>query len=190
MSNLMESFPRRHRITVEEYHRMGEVGLFAPDARVELIEGEIIDMAPIGNRHMSAVDRLNRLFVIAAGEEAIVRVGGSIRLGRMSEPQPDLLVLKPSGDFYRNEYATGTDTLLAIEVSDTTLRYDREIKMPLFARHGVPEAWIVDVEHQRLLVFTDLNDGKYRQQEVIERTGRVTLAALPALTIDLVALFP
>ncbi len=90
MSTLIESWPRRHRITVDEYHRMAEVGLLAPDARVELIEGEIIDMAPIGPRHMSVVDRLNRLFVVAAGEGAIVRAGGSVRLGRMSEPQPPL----------------------------------------------------------------------------------------------------
>ena len=186
----MESWPRRHRITVDEYHRMAEVGLLAPDARVELIEGEIIDMAPIGPRHMSVVDRLNRLFVLAAGEGAIVRVGGSVRLGRMSEPQPDLLVLKPRTNFYDGDWATGQDTFLAIEVSDTSLRYDCEIKIPLFARHGVAEAWVVDLQHEQLLVFAEPGDGAYRHHRVVERPGRMTLAAMTAIAVDLPALFP
>jgi Uma2 family endonuclease len=190
MSTPMESWPRRHRITVDEYHRMAEVGLLAPDARVELIEGEIIDMAPIGNPHMSVVDRLNRLFVLAAGEDAIVRVQGSVRLGRMSEPQPDLLILKPRSDFYRNESATGNDSCLVIEVSDTTLRYDREIKVPLYARHGVPEAWVFDLDGGQLLAFSGLANGEYRQQRVVTPPKRMTLAALPRLDLDLSPLFP
>jgi Uma2 family endonuclease len=189
MSTLMESWPRRHRITVDEYHRMAEVGLLAPDARVELVEGEIIDMAPIGNRHMSVVDRLNRLFVFAAGEDAIVRVQGSVRLGRMSEPQPDLLILRPRADFYSSDSATGRDALLAIEVSDTSLRYDREIKVPLYARHGVPEAWVVDLQHDQLLVFSEPDNEQYRQQRVVERAQLMTLAAMPGLEVDLSALF-
>ena len=189
MSTLRESWPRRHRITVDEYHRMAEVGLLAPDARVELIEGEIIDMAPIGNRHMSVVDRLTKLFVLAAGENAIVRVGGSVRLGRMSEPQPDLLILKPRANFYSDDWATGHDTFLAIEVSDTTLRYDREIKVPLFARHGVPETWIFDVENAQLLVYSELREGVYRHHDAIARTGRRQLSALPELEVDLATLF-
>src|SRR5690606_8927564 len=111
MGTLMESWPRRHRITVDEYHRMGEVGLFAPDARVELIEGEIIDMAPIGKDHASVVDRLTRVLVRAVGDDAIVRVQGSVRLSRMSEPEPDLVLLRPRADFYRSEFATGGDML-------------------------------------------------------------------------------
>jgi len=188
MSTLMESWPRRHRITVEEYHRMAEVGLLAPDARVELIEGEIIDMAPIGNRHMSTVDRLTRQFVLAAGEDAIVRVGGSVRLGRMSEPQPDLLILRPRADFYGNHSATGSDVLLVIEVSDTSLRYDREVKVPLFARHGVPESWVFDLEHRQVLAFGGLENGEYRQHRVVTPAEHMTLAALPRLDLDLAPL--
>ena len=97
----MESWPQRHRITVRDYHRMGEIGVFAPDARVELIEGEIIDMAPIGNDHQSIVDQLNRALVLIVGDRAIVRVQGSIRLSQWSEPQPDVVLLKPRSDFYR-----------------------------------------------------------------------------------------
>ena len=118
---------------------MGEIGVFAPDARVELIEGEIIDMAPIGNDHQSIVDQLNRALVLAVGGNAIVRTQGSIRLSQWSEPEPDVVLLKPRPDFYRGEFALGTDTLLVIEVSDTTLKYDRDIKVPLYARHAFPK---------------------------------------------------
>lgn len=114
MGTLMESWPRRHRITVDDYHRMAEVGVLAPDARVELVDGEIFDMAPIGKEHGSVVDQLNRLFVRAVGDDAIVRVRGSVRL---------------------------------------------DVKVPLYARHGVPEAWIVDLQTRQLLVYCELGPG-------------------------------
>jgi Uma2 family endonuclease len=183
----MESWPQRHRITVHDYHRMGEIGVFAPDARVELIEGEIIDMAPIGNDHQSIVDQLNRALVV--GDRAIVRVQGSIRLSQWSEPEPDVVLLKPRSDFYRGEFALGTDTLLVIEVSDTTLKYDRDIKVPLYARNGVPEAWVVDVNGNALLIYGDLRDGKYERHVVLERPAAVALAHLPGITLDVGALF-
>ena len=185
----MESWPQRHRITVHDYHRMGEIGVFAPDARVELIEGEIIDMAPIGNDHQSIVDQLNRALVLVVGDRAIVRVQGSIRLSQWSEPEPDVVLLKPRSDFYRGEFALGTDTLLVIEVSDTTLKYDRDIKVPLYARNGVPEAWVVDVNGNALLIYGDLRDGKYERHVVLERPAAVALAHLPGITLDVGALF-
>lgn len=185
MDTTMESWPRRHRITVDEYHRMAEVGLLAPDARVELIEGEIIDMAPIGREHTSVVDQLNRLFVRAVGDDAIVRVQGSVRLSSWSEPEPDLVLLRPRADFYRSRFATGADMLFVIEVSDSTLRYDREIKMPLYARHGVPEAWIVDVGSGELLVYDGPVAGEYARRNVVTEPGRMPVAALPGLTVDL-----
>jgi len=181
----MEMWPRRHRITVDEYHRMAAVGLIAPDARVELVDGEIIDMAPIGNEHNGVVDQLNRLCVYAAGDEAIVRVQGSVQLGRMSEPEPDLVLLRPRADFYRSEPAAGADMLLVIEVSDSSLRYDREVKVPLYARHGVPESWILDLQNDRLLVCGELSAGEYQRQTAVARPGRMSVAALPGLTVDL-----
>lgn len=182
----METWPQRHRITVHDYHRMGEIGVFAPDARVELIEGEIIDMAPIGKDHQSIVDQLTRALVLVV---AIVRVQGSIRLSQWSEPGPDVVLLNPRSDFYRGEFALGTDTLLAIEVSDTTLKYDRDIKVPLYARHGVPEAWVVDVNGNALLVYTDLRDGKYERHAVLERPATVPVTHIPGITLDVGALF-
>jgi Uma2 family endonuclease len=185
----MESWPRRHRITVHDYHRMAEVGVLAPDARVELIEGEIIDMAPIGKDHQSIVDQLTRTSVRAVGDSAIVRVHGSIRLGQWSEPEPDVVLLAPRADFYRSEFALGTDTLLVIEVSDTTLRYDRDTKVPLYARHGVPEVWIVDVNNDALLVYGDLRDGKYERQVTLDRPASMAVARLPGVVLDLAAPF-
>jgi Uma2 family endonuclease len=185
----MESWPQRHRITVHDYHRMGEIGVFPPDARIELIEGEIIDMAPIGNDHQSVVDQLNRRLVTAVGEHAIVRVQGSIRLSEWSEPGPDLVLLRPRPDFYRDEFALGTDALLVIEVSDSTLRYDRNVKVPLYGRHGVPEVWVVDVNGDALLVYGALRDGQYERHVALERPTSVPIAQLPGVTLDVAALF-
>jgi len=189
MGTRMESWPRRHRITVNEYHRMAEVGLLAPDARVELIEGEIIDMAPIGTDHNSIVDQLTRLLVRAVGDDAIVRVQGSVRLSQISEPQPDVVLLKPRADFYRNQFATGADTLLVIEVSDSTLRFDRDVKVPLFARHGVQEVWIFDVQGDRLLVYGALRADVYERKDSIARPQSMPVTALPGVAVDLSSVF-
>lgn len=185
MSTLMENGPRRHRLTVHDYHRMAETGVLAPDARVELIEGEIIDTAPLGKDHLSVVDQLTRLFVSAVGDEAIVRVQGSVRLSQITEPEPDLMLLKPRADFYRSRLATGDDMLLVIEVSESSLRYDREIKVPLYARHGTPEAWIFDLQHNQLLVYGGLADGAYRTNAVVTEPKQMIVAALPDIAIDL-----
>jgi Uma2 family endonuclease len=123
---------------------MAEVGLLAPDARVELIEGEIIDMAPIEMEHGWVVDRLNHLLVTTVGAKGVVRVQGAVRLSQWSQPQPDVVILAPRSD-YRTRHPTGADSLLVIEVSDTTVRYDLNVKTPLYARHGVPEVWIIDL---------------------------------------------
>ena len=189
MGMQMESWPQRHRITVHDYHRLAEIGVLAPDARVELIEGQIIDMAPIGNDHQSVVDQLNRALVMAVGDRAIVRTQGSIRLSEWSEPEPDVVLLKPRPDFYRSEFALGTDTLLVIEVSDTTLRYDRDIKVPLYARHGVPEVWVVDVNGNALLVYGDLHDGKYERHVALARPATMPVTQLPGIALDVAALF-
>jgi Uma2 family endonuclease len=180
----MPRSPSRHRITVEEYHRMAEVGLLAPDARVELIEGEIIDMAPIGNPHNSLVDRLNQWLTIAVSGQAIVRVQGSFRLSGFTEPQPDVILLKPREDFYWSRFATGEDTLLVIEVSDTTFNYDRKVKAPLYARYGIPEYWIVEIEAARLHCFRSPIDGRYTDVST-PTPGMTELPGLSRITVDL-----
>ncbi len=189
MSVAMEDFPRRHRITVDEYHHMAEVGLLAPDARVELIEGEIIDMPPIGIRHENAVDRLTRLLVLAVGERAIVRCQGSIQLGDFSQPQPDFALLAPREGDYAQRRATAADTLLVIEVSETTLRYDRQTKLPLYARHGIHELWIVDVRGRQLHVFRNPTGAAYEEVLSLDEPGVIPIASLPDVSVDLSSLW-
>jgi Uma2 family endonuclease len=189
MSVAMEDWPRRHRITVEEYHRMAEVGLLAPDARVELIEGVIIDMPPIGNRHSAAVDRLNRLLGHAVGERAIIRCQGPIQLDDVSEPQPDFALLVPREDFYEYRAPTAADTLLAIEVSDTTLRYDLQTKKSLYAQHGIQELWVIDVERKKLHAFRNPTSETYADVSTPHKPGVTPITSLPGVTVDLSSLF-
>jgi Uma2 family endonuclease len=185
----MESWPRRHRITVDEYHRMAEVGLLAPGARVELIDGEIIDMAPIGKDHSSVVSQLQFLLHRAVGERAHVRTKEPVLLDDYSMPEPDLALLKWRDDFYRHDYPTAADTLLVIEVSDTTLRHDREHKAPLYARHGIPEYWIVDLLHHTLHVCRRPLDGRYAEQLSMQVPGVLAPAAVPEAGIDFAGVF-
>jgi Uma2 family endonuclease len=177
--------PPKQLVTVEEYHRMAEIGVLDSNSRVELIEGEIIDMAPIGISHNSVVDRLTQWLITALAGQAIVRVQGSFRLSNITEPQPDLILLKPRDDFYAAKFAAGEDTLLVIEVSDTTLRYDRNVKVPLYARHGIPEVWIVDLESNRLHCFRQLTDQNYAEVTATDRPGVVALPGASAVSVDL-----
>jgi Uma2 family endonuclease len=189
MSIVGESWVTRHRITVDEYYRMAEVGLFAPDARVELIEGEIIDMAPIGSRHAGIVNKLNKLLVQAVGERAVVAVQSPIRLSTRSEPQPDVALLKPRPDFYVRGHPVPADVLLVIEVSDATLRYDRTVKVPLYARHGIAEVWIADLENGLLHLFRSPAGATYAEVSTIERPAVVQLPVAPQVAVDLSGLF-
>jgi Uma2 family endonuclease len=185
MNTLMESWPRPHRITVDEYHRMAEVGLLAPDARVELIEGEIIDMAPIGLDHNSVVTQLADLFYTATGQSALVQTQGVVRLDRRSEPQPDIAILKRREDYYRRAHPAPVDVLLLVEVSDSTLRYDRDVKVPLYARHGIPELWIVDLQDPQLLFHRSPQGGRYLEQGAMGNPGVTPIGALPGAAVDL-----
>jgi Uma2 family endonuclease len=176
---------QRHRLSVEEYHRMAESGVLAPDARVELIDGEVMDMAPIGSRHASVVKRLNALLVQAVGARAVVSVQDPIRLGLRSEPQPDLALLAPRADFYAGALPGAADTLLVIEVADSTSAYDRQIKAPLYARHGVPELWIVDLDASLMRFFRAPQGERYTDITASETPGPTAVGRLPGVSIDL-----
>ena len=128
----------RRYFTVSEYDRMIEAGILTKDDRVELIEGEIIKMAPINSRHAACVNRLNRLLNRKAGKVAIVSVQNPIHLGEYSEPEPDLALLRPRDDFYAQSHPKPKDMLLAVEVADSSAAKDRNLKVPLFARAGIP----------------------------------------------------
>ena len=189
MSAVMNDLLPRHRVTVDEYYRMSEVGLLAPGARTELIDGEVIDMAPIGSPHSGKLDRLNYLLLAVLGESARVRIQHPVRLDRHSEPQPDLAVVLPREDFYESRHPLPTDTLLIVAVSDSTLRLDLNVKVPLYARHQVPEVWVVDLEHNGIHFFRSPQNGVYIDATFTDKPAVVALTALPGITVDLSELF-
>ena len=170
----------RWRFTVHDYHRMGEAGILHEDDRVELIEGELVEMTAIGTRHFSCVNRLNRLLVINVGDEAIVSVQNPVRLNEYTEPQPDLTVIRPRD--YRESLPMPEDVLLLIEVSDTTLAYDRGVKLPLYARAGIREVWIVDLPGETIGRYTGPSADGYRNPERVRQGEAITSVALPRLT--------
>ncbi len=181
--------PQRRRLSADQFERMGQTGILGPDARVELIEGELIEMAPIGSRHAAAVSFLSAHFVAAVGDAALVWTQNPLRLGDDSEPQPDLMLLRPRADRYRSAHPRPEDVLLLIEVADTTLAFDRETKVPLYARHGVPEVWILDLESKRLEIYREPGAGSYRRK--LERQGAdvVAPAALPTAVLEVGTVF-
>jgi Uma2 family endonuclease len=183
-------YPQRHPISVEEYLRMGEGKVFAPDARLELIEGEIIEMAPIGPPHAGIVAILSRLLWRAAGDRAVVWAQNPIRIGERSMPQPDVALLKPRPDTYARSHPRVADVLLVIEVSDTTLRFDVATKVPLYAGAGVVEAWVVDVENAAVEVFRDPAESGYRTSFTVTGDGCVSALALAGVDITVSDLFP
>ena len=189
MATRPEDLIRRHRYTVDEYRRMGETGILGEDDRVELIEGEVIETAPIGSVHAGTVDYLVGALLRGVGDRAIVRSQNPVALGSRSEPQPDLTLLQPRPDFYRSRHPTPADVFLVVEVADTTQRYDRQVKLPLYARHGIPEAWIVDLESNALSVFREPSADGYRREERISDLGSVTVERLPGANLDLRGLF-
>lgn len=155
--------PQVKRFTVEEFHIMFEAGIFGntDHARVELIGGEVYEMAPVGSNHAACVKRLNALFKRIGGE-FVIGVQDPIRLEDSSEPEPDISLLKPRDDFYATAHPRPEDVLLAIEVSDTTLAFDVNVKLPAYARAGISEVWIVDLNSDIINVHTNPKPDGYR----------------------------
>ena len=180
--------PHRYRLTVAEYHRLGENGIFDEDSRVELIEGDLIAMPPIGCQHAGHLDHIARPFFRQV-TQGIVRVQSPIQLGDHSEPQPDLAVLRYREDFYTRSHPGPEDVLLLIEVSDSTLRYDRDIKVPLYARAGIPEVWLLDVTGQRLEIYRRPSPEGYREIHYPAPTESIAPVLLPELILSVASLF-
>jgi Uma2 family endonuclease len=181
-----EALVRHRRFTVDEYHRMAEAGVLTEDDRVELLDGEVVVMAPIGARHAACVDRLNELLVFAAARRAIVRVQNPVRLDDHSEPQPDVVLVRRAEDFHASRTPGPEDTLLAIEVGDSSVRFDRDVKAPLYARTGIIELWLVDLGANEVSVCRRPGPDGYGDMRV-KRVGDVlSPQALPevALKVD------
>jgi Uma2 family endonuclease len=172
----------RRLFTVHEYHQMGQTGILSEDDRVELIEGEIVQMASIGSRHAACVDRLNQLFSSRVMGRAIVRVQNPIYLSEYSEPRPDLALLMPRRDFYAAAHPGPQDVLLVVEVADTSAGIDRAAKMPLYARAGIPEAWLVDLQEDRVELHSQPLPQGYQRVHHFGRGASLALQAFPDLT--------
>jgi len=171
----------RRRFTVHDYHRMAEAGILHEDDRVELIGGEIVEMSPIGGKHATCVREINHLLGRQLGDELRVDVQSPVRLDEQEEPQPDLTVIRTRD--YGRSLPTPGDVLLLIEVADTSLAYDREVKLPLYARSGIAEVWLVDLNGGIIERHTEPSENGYR---LVRRAGRgetLESAALPALTL-------
>ena len=170
---------QRRRFTADEYHRMAETGVLCRDDRVELLDGEIVEMTPIGSQHAACVDRLMVLLQRCVERRGILRVQGPIRLDAHSEAQPDLSVLKQRADFYASAHPRASDVICLVEVADASLKYDRDIKLRLYARAGIRESWLVDLQNERVDLFTDPTPDGYRASRQTRRGDRPTSQALP-----------
>src|SRR5262249_35682314 len=152
-----------------------EAGLFGDGARLELIDGEVIEMSPIGSRHASCVARLNLLLISAVGDRAVLYPQNPVVLDERSEPQPDIALLRPRSDGYSRSHPEPNDILLLIEVAESTLPFDRDRKGPLYAQRGVPETWVIDVEGDRILVMRSPAGGRYTDSVTAKRGDLVDI---------------
>jgi Uma2 family endonuclease len=179
--------PTRRRFSIDEYYQMAEVGILSPDDRVELIDGEIIEMAPIGRRHAAGVDRLIPLFLGVFGALVHLRVQNPVRLGDYSEPEPDVALLRPRADYYASGHPGPADVLLVVEVAETSLMFDRRRKVPLYARSGIPDVWLVDLRRRTLSVYRDPTPDGYRTVRTLRPGDMIATLAFPDRPLSVAA---
>jgi Uma2 family endonuclease len=176
---VMQAVVSKRRFTVDDYHRMVEAGILSERERVELIDGEVVAMTPIGPRHNASVDRALRALVTSLGDEAIVRVQGSVRLDYYREPQPDLALLRPRADFYASALPGPADILLIVEIAESSLDYDRDLKARVYADAGVREYWLVDLSDNVLSCYAKPLGSAYQRVRTYHRGQVVAPELLP-----------
>ncbi|MDJ0797212.1 MAG: Uma2 family endonuclease [Calothrix sp. MO_167.B12] len=174
----------RHKFTVEQYHKMIESGILNKYDRVELIRGEIIEMAAIGTKHAGCVNRLNNMLVPLLGDRVILSIQNPVVLSDNSEPQPDIALLQPREDFYAFAHPQPQDIFLVIEVADSTMKYDREVKVPLYAEEGVLEVWLVDVNEEWVEVYREPARDGYKSVGKFSRGERLSIQAFADVSIS------
>ena len=171
------------RLNVSQYHQMSEAGIFSENDKVELINGEIIEMSPIGRRHTACVNRLNSVFSQLLGKKVIIAVQNPITLNNLSEPQPDIALLKPRADFYESGHPQPQDVFLLIEVADSSLEYDRDVKIPLYASSGITEVWLVDIYEQVIIVYRYPSENGYSDIQKLSRGEKMSIQAFPEINL-------
>ena len=178
----------QHRFSVKEYYRMAETGVLPPDARVELLDGKVIDMSPIGPFHGGITKYLSKIFFGAAKGRWITQVQDPVRLDDHSEPEPDLALLKPVADFYRRRHPQPEDVFLLVEVSDSTLVADQENKIPAYGRAGIPEVWIVNLNELTVEVYREPNFTGYASKTILQAGDQAKPLAFPDVAVDVTEL--
>jgi Uma2 family endonuclease len=180
--------PAKHRFSVEDYYRMAETGVLRPDARVELLDGEIIDMSPVGPFHGGVVNRLTRLFTLHSKDRWLLSPQNPLRLSDSSEPEPDVMLLKPSPDDYTSRHPQPEDVFLLVEVSDSSLAIDLEKKLPLYGRAGVVEVWIVNLEELAVQINREPHFSGYASKTVLRAGDQARPLAFPDTVVDVAEL--
>ena len=169
--------------TVKEYYLMYESGVFANGERVELIRGEIIKMAAIGRRHAACVDRCNDVFAYKLGKKVLIRIQNPLALDNTSEPEPDVLLLKRKVDYYESGHPRPADVFLLIEVADSTIDSDRELKIPIYAEDGITEVWLIDINSACIEAYRNPTVEGYQDIQKFYRGQNLSILAFPDLSI-------
>ncbi|MGZ8193412.1 MAG: Uma2 family endonuclease [Methylobacter sp.] len=175
--------PAKHLTNLDEWRRLGEANIFPPESRLELINGEILEMVPIGFNHAGHVIRLLNIFAPLVGNKALINAQNPLQLGDLSEPEPDFMLLKPNDDFYSSRHPNANDVLLLIEVADSSLTFDQNQKLHLYAQHGIPEYWLLNLNDSCLEVYREPNGEVYAEKTTLRAGDTLTLSQLPEITL-------
>ena len=175
---------KRYRFPVANYHRLAELQFFPTGQRIELLDGEIVEMSPINSKHASTVGRLAKLLILLLQDQAFVNIQNPVALDEFSEPEPDLWVAKSRPDFYKNAHPRPEDILFLIEVADSSLLKDRTVKVPLYAAAGIPETWIVNLEEECVEIYTEPSAEGYGQVKVFRKEELIQTAWLEKLSVS------
>lgn len=173
----MTQLSKKRLINIEEYHKMEEVGILNHLDKVELINGEILHMSPIGSKHQGVINKITNLFVPLYSGKAVVQVQGPIQIDNFSEPVPDVMLLKPRKDFYTKKHALPKDVLLLIEVANSSLQYDKKIKLPIYAQSKIKEYWIVNLQDEIIEIYKSPKNGMYKNNAIVSIEDKVSCSA-------------
>ncbi|ESA33788.1 hypothetical protein N836_20085 [Leptolyngbya sp. Heron Island J] len=179
----------RKKFTVGQYHQMIESGILTDRDRVELIQGDIIEMSSVGKRHAACVDRLNELFVLKLATKSLIRVQSPIRLSDNSEPQPDVSILKRRDDFYEGGHPTPTEIWALIEVFDSTIDFDREVKIPIYAQDNISEVWLINLNDSLIECYRQPSSTGYQQLQIFNRGESLTFQSFPNIAVNVDHIF-
>ncbi len=185
MSVTTDGFYKKHLTNLDEWKRLGEANIFPPGSRLELINGEIIEMAPIGSHHASHLKRLISIFSRFTQGTAIIAAQDPVQLGDLSEPEPDFMLLKPSSDFYYENHPTASDVLLLIEIADKSLKFDQNQKLRLYALHNIPEYWLLNVNDASVEVYRKPHNELYEEKTTLYSGDNIILSQLKNISINI-----